>query len=98
MGEIVDKVTLEPIELQCLLVVNEDDEYPQQNDPHKDGKHQNHHPGLGGQNLIGIQIGLLYDLFQPRTDLHIPVDIQEEGQGHRGNGEDEYQDGVKKPL
>lgn len=55
--EIADKVTLETVELECLLIVNKDDEYAHQNNPHKNGKHQNHHPGLRGQNLIGIELG-----------------------------------------
>ena len=59
MGEIVDKVTLEPVKLECFLIVNKDDEYPHQNDSHENGKHQNHHPGLRGQNLVGIEVGFL---------------------------------------
>ena len=85
MGEIVDEVSLEPVKLQHLLIVNKNNKYPQQDEPHKDGKHQNHQPGLGGQNLIGIQVGLLYDIFQPRTDLHIPVDIEKQGKHESNN-------------
>jgi hypothetical protein len=75
VGEIADKVTLESVKLECLLIVNKDDEYAHQNDPHKNGKHQNHHPGLRGQNLIGIEVGSLQYSLQPCADLHIPVDI-----------------------
>ena len=64
VGEIADKVTLETVKLECLLFVNKDDEYAHQNDPHKNGKHQNHHPGLRGQNLVGIEVGFLQHAIQ----------------------------------
>ena len=97
MCEIIDKIALKAVKPECFLVVNEDDEDAHENDSNKKGKNQDHHPGLSGEDLIRIQMGLLREVCKPCSHLHIPVDIQGEGQGHGRNGGDENKDRMKKP-
>ena len=68
-----------------FLVIDENCEDAHENDAHQDGQHQHHHPGLGGQNLLRLQVELADHHLKACTDLYIPVDIQEQGE-NQGDG------------
>ncbi len=85
MGEIVDELALQPVELPGFLVVDEDGEDPQQDDPHQHGEHHDDDPGLGGQHLGRIHVDAAGQGLQAAADLDVPVDEQEQGQRQGNN-------------
>jgi hypothetical protein len=97
MGEVVNKIMLEPVKLEIFLPIYENGEYPDENDADENGKHQDHHPGFRLQGLLGIDVELAGDGLQVRAGFHIPVDIQKERERQGQNGKDEYEDRVVKP-
>ena len=59
---------------------------------------EDHHPGSRLEKLARIEPVTVDHRFEPRADLDIPVDIQEQRdrQGHRGQDEDS--DRMKEPF
>ena len=97
VSEAVDEISLHPVELLRLLVVDEDDEDPRQDDRHQDAEHQDDDPRLDLEELGGVELVALDNGGKPRADLDVPVDV--EGQrGRQGDdGKDEDEDGMIEP-
>jgi hypothetical protein len=95
MGEVVDKIVLQPVYLQGFLTEYENDEDAQQNDADQYAQDQYHHPGIGGKHLLLLQVEAQHGRTQATADFDIPVDIQEKGHHQGGDRKDKYQNGMK---
>ena len=98
MGEIVDEGMLEAVELKRLEVVDEDDEDPQHDGADQQRKDEDHHPGLGLEKLISIQLVAPDHRFQVFADPDVPVYIEKKGDRQRDRGEAEDKNRMDEPF
>jgi hypothetical protein len=98
VGKIVDEVVLHPDQLQGFLAEDKYDENTQQDDPDQDAQNEDDDPGVGGQDLILLQIEARHGRPKPAADLDIPVNVQKQRKHQGSDGEDEHQYGMKKPF
>jgi hypothetical protein len=98
MREVVDEGVLEAVELKRLEVVDEDDEDAQHDDDDQQRKAEDHHPGLGLEKLISIQLIAPDHRFQVFADPDVPVYVEKKGDRQRDRGEDEDKNRMDEPL
>jgi hypothetical protein len=96
--EVVDKVVLQSVKFNNFLIVNENDENPQQNEAHQQAENQHDQPGLGLEDLIPVQVEILDEGVQALADRDIPINIKEQGQSQCKGGANEDKNRMKKPL
>ena len=85
MGEIIDKVMLEPEEIHGFLVVDKGQEQAGHDDENQQAQSQDGHPGFGWENGMRINMELEDNDLKGGPDLH----VQPHGQ-HKEDGQCEY--------
>jgi len=98
VGEVVDEAVLEAIELECLQIVDEDDEHSCQDNADQQRQDQDHHPGPRLEELIRIELVTPDHGVQVFADAHVPVNVQKKRDRQRDDGQDEDKDRVNVPF